>query len=69
MEKLSASIFNNAELPKSTLHRIVGGTGGGTKVVNEGTNTSATVSWTSDTANGTLSGYSRVNDNCETAQG
>ncbi len=75
MEKLSFDLFDNAQLPKSTLGRVVGGanTAGGSKTVNEGHPSSADVSWTSDTANGdgttTLHGYSRVNDNCMLAGG
>jgi hypothetical protein len=64
MEKLSLKIFNEAELPQSKLKRVVGGapTAGGTKTVNNGTSTSATIGWGSDDGNGTLYSSYRKND-------
>ncbi len=68
MEKLSLDLFNNNTLPASKLQRVTGGanTGGGSKTVNDGHPSSASVSWTSDTSNGngstTLHGYNRTND-------
>jgi hypothetical protein len=71
MEKLSFGIFNQAALPKTTIKRVVGGAGtaGGSKNVNVGHDSSASVSWTSDTSNGngstTLHGYSRTGDDSQ----
>lgn len=68
MENLSLDLFNNNTLPASKLKRVTGGaaTGGGSKVVNEGHPSSATVSWGSDTSNGdgstTYHNYNRAND-------